>query len=161
MSDSHQVEISLREQYLNRVGTLLSDARAWCLKHELQVESRPHTVEDQDDGKYEVTALHIFKDGTLLAKLVPIGKDIIGADGRVDIVGWLGSRYLLFVSEEILAPKCATIVTHHPDRASTARLVRGVKEDGWYWLESNVRRAVRVDEDLFIDLVTDVSDYDL
>jgi hypothetical protein len=33
-----------------------------------------------------------------------------------------------------------------------------VDEDGWYWIEATIRRPKPIDESLFLDLVTDVSD---
>ena len=36
----------------------------------------------------------------------------------------------------------------------------GINGDGWYWIEAVVRKARRIDESLFIDLLSDASDHD-
>ncbi|AKM31370.1 hypothetical protein AB870_16475 [Pandoraea faecigallinarum] len=124
------------------------------------MEVVPFTVREECEGEYEVPGRKIWSDDVLLAKLVPIASKVIAADGRVDVVGWLGSHALLFQGEAVLGPKSATIVTHRPGRASTARIVRNIEVDGWYWFEARVRRPVFIDEALFLDLLTDVSNYE-
>jgi hypothetical protein len=40
-------------------------------------------------------------------------------------------------------------------------LFSGVVEDGWYWIEDpHFRKARRVDRELFVDLLQEVSDYE-
>ncbi len=161
MSELRPTQSPLLKQYLHRVDALLRDATEWCERRGLQVDIRPHDLNEEREGKYEAPALVISKDGKLVAKLIPVGSDIIAANGRVDIIGPVTFHNLLFYGDYDPGFKSATIVRRQPGGVLRARLVRRVKEDGWFWIESWVRRAVLLDEALFIDLLEDVFGHDL
>lgn len=161
MSEIRPKKSPLLEQYLERVDALLQDATRWCRQHKLEVETRLQFLSEEREGRYEAPALYISKDGKLLAKLVPRASDAIAADGLVDIVGSYTFHNLVFYGEYDPGFKSATIVIRRPGNPLRARLVRRVEEDGWYWIESRVRRAVLLDEALFMDLLADVCGHDI
>ncbi|MCP3020391.1 hypothetical protein [Cupriavidus basilensis] len=161
MTELHDEQAAPRQEYVQRVTALLREAADWCRDRGLQTELLPYTVREERAGEYEAPALYISKDGVSLAKLVPAGSRIIAAYGRVDLAGPMASHAFLFYVGRGPEFKSATIANGQTVHSSSARILHGVDGDGWYWIESKVRRAKRVDESLFIDLLTDVSDYEL
>ncbi|VVE40845.1 hypothetical protein PAQ31011_04162 [Pandoraea aquatica] len=161
MSELQPTQSPLLKQYLERVDALFRDATQWCQRRWLEVEVRPHSLNEEREGEYEVPSLRISRDGTLLGKLIPKASDVIAGDGLVTLIGAVNFHHLVFYGEYDPGFKSATIVTDQHGRALRARVTRRVEEEGWYWIESRVRRAVLVDEALFIDLLADVSGYDL
>ncbi|ALM82474.1 hypothetical protein [Bordetella sp. N] len=159
MSKLDDARSASSQQYVHRVEALLRDAESWCRSQGLQTDAFTATLREEGVEAFQAPGLDISKDGLSLAQLVPVGSRVIAADGRVDLVGQLASHSFLFYVG--LGPefKSATIVDGQTIHASR-RMLRGLDGDGWYWIESNVRKAKRVDESLFIDLFTDVSDYE-
>ncbi|UVA80633.1 hypothetical protein [Pandoraea commovens] len=161
MSELRREKSFLLKQYLERVDALLQDATRWCHRHKLEVETRLQLLSEEREGKYEAPALYISKDGNLLAKIVPAASDALAADGLVEIVGSYTFHNLVFYGEYDPGFKSATIVIRRPGNPLRGRLVRRIEENGWYWIESRVRRAVLLDEALFMDLLADVCGHDI
>lgn len=159
MIESEEEQVRLREVFTQRVNALLADVVTWCGARGFQIEHTSRTLNEEEVGRYDVPALRISWEGLRVGEVVPIGSRIIAADGRVDLVGRMLSHELLFVVGKGPAYKTYTIV--NGKECSVMRpLLRDINGDGWYWVESTLRRARRVDEALFMDLLTDVSDYD-
>lgn len=160
MTEANDQEASQREEYIGRVTALIADVAKWCRDRGLHTESQPYTVREERIGSYDAPALYISRDGVTLAKVIPRGARIVAANGRVDIVGLLATHALLFYTGQGPEFKSSTIVGGKTMNTSSTPVLHGVDGDGWYWIESGVRRPKRVDESLFIDLLTDVSDYE-
>ncbi|WP_321871712.1 hypothetical protein [Paraburkholderia tropica] len=147
--------------YLEHLKSLYEDVREWCAKRGLQVVEGAVEMNEQGLPHYEAPKITITRDGAPVAELVPLGAAIIGARGRVDLKGRLSRHAFLFQVGR--GPSITIRATHEGSTShdGPARpMIQGIDGDGWYWLESHARRAKRVDEALFGDLLADVSDYD-
>lgn len=149
--------LSSPEEYVQRVTTFIGEARGWCEHHGLAVENGVVALREELMAEYHAPSLHISKDGASVAKILPIGSKVIGAQGRVDLIGRVTRHAFLFYVEKHPASWTQTAVAAKAIGTSSAP---GIDGDGWYWIEARVRRPKRVDESLFLDLLTDVSDYE-
>ena len=148
------------ETYVRYVETLLATIDGWCKRQGLTVESGFKTIKEGGKAEYEAPSRDLSTDGRPLAKLVPIGTHLIGVQGRVDLVGRVTKHsFVLCVGTDPLLSTRDVVGGKIPRSSSFLRRSR-TSGDGWYWIESVVLRAKRIDEDLFLDLLTDVSDYE-
>jgi hypothetical protein len=149
-------------EYVRRVTTFLEHVSAWCEERGLSVERNAVTLSEELIPRYDAPSLHIAKDGVAMAKILPVGSKIIGAHGRVDLIGRVARHALLFYVEKTKDPTLSAqpIAGKKTMASSSKPTLSGVDGDGWYWIEARIRRPKRVDESLFLDLLTDVSDYE-
>ena len=147
-------------EYVQRVTTFLEKVSGWCREHGLTVERDAVTLNEELMARYDAPSLHITKDRVSVAKILPVGSKIIGAKGRVDLIGRVARHALLFYVGKAPAFSTQTIVGGKTTTSSSTRMLSGVDGDGWYWIEARIRRPKRVDESLFLDLLTDVSDHE-
>jgi hypothetical protein len=93
-----------------------------------------------------------------LKTLLPVGADVIGAEGRIDILGTVDQQGLLYLAAG--GPQFNVTMGMGPSATRVPhRVFKNVTDDGWYWLE-NVRlgHARLLDEALFKDLLKGVAD---
>ena len=148
------------EEYVQRVETFLSEARGWCESHGLAVERGAVTLTEERMAAYDAPSLAISAGGMPVAKILPVGSKVIGAQGRIDLVGRVTRHALLFYVGKHPVISEQTVVAGKAAHSSSMPILSGVDGDGWYWIEATVRRAKRVEEALFLDLLRDVSDYE-
>lgn len=149
------------ENYLNRVKELLTEIEQWSAAKGLCTERGNLALNEEDYGHYQVETLRIFTpDKVKIAELIPVGASIIGAKGRVDLMGTIDQEIL--VDWEKGGPGFVSTVTiNNHEETQTRYLYRGVDDPGWYWVESRkLNRAYKLDKRLFFDLLLAVSDYD-
>ncbi|RDU96513.1 hypothetical protein [Trinickia dinghuensis] len=142
------------EAYLQHVEAFLHEAGGWCERRGLAVERGVVTLREQGIAEYQAPSLGISKDGKSLAKILSAGSRFIGAQGGIDLVGNASRDTLLLCLGKGPALSKPTA------RMSWLPLFSRVKEDGWYWIDSQVWEAKLVDESLFLKLFTYVSFYE-
>ncbi|MFM0505170.1 hypothetical protein [Paraburkholderia caffeinilytica] len=147
-------------EYVQRVTTFLGEVSGWCRERGLTVERDAVTLSEEQMAQYDAPCLYISKDGVSVAKILPAGSKIIGAHGRVDLIGRVTRHAFLFYVGKGPAFSTQTIIGGKTVTSSSTPMLSGVDGEGWYWIEARVRRAKRVEESLFLDLLTDVSDYE-
>jgi len=133
--------------YLKRVEQLYTDIRAWLADENLKVvDTRVDILEQM--AAYQVTGLSIqTQAGKVLADIKPAGASVIVAEGRIDVEGWLGTEYLLYMLKA------------RPELGKP--LYKGLNQDAWYWIEDSYRnRAHCLEKSLLLELITLVSDYE-
>lgn len=148
--------------YKERCALFMAQAQNWCGTHGLAVREITTELLERGLPDYHASGLHISTaEGQSIAELLPAGALILGGLGRIDVKGALARHVLLFHLES--EPETAThsarrykIPPGHPPR----RRRSAIDAAGWYWHEAIIRRPKLVDEDLFLDLLTDVSDYE-
>jgi hypothetical protein len=148
------------EEYVQRVTSFLTQAGGWCRDRGLTIQSDVVTLREDRIPEYEAPCLYISMDGVSLARILPVGSRIIGARGRVDLIGQIARHPLLFCVGKGLSASRQTVTGERRAISSSTSVLSGLEVDGWYWIESAVLRAKRVGENLFLDLLTDVSDYE-
>lgn len=159
MSDQFDEKVRL---YKERVTAFMTQARAWCEARQLKIEEIPTDIFEEGLDSYRADGLRILSpSGERLAELLPSGSAIIGAQGRINLIGSLARHAFLYQTGKGPAIQVSvTTATGAPSTDSPTPLYRGVDGDGWYWFESSMRKAVQVDESRFLDLLSDVSDYE-
>ncbi|MFM0646604.1 hypothetical protein PQR14_19945 [Paraburkholderia bryophila] len=147
-------------EYVQRIATFLEQVTAWCGEQGLTVERGAVTLNEELMARYDAPSLYIKKDGASLARIMPVGSKIVGAHGRVDLIGRVARHAFLFYVGKSPAFSTQTVASGKGRIPSSIPMRSGIDRDGWYWIEAIVRRPKRVDESLFLDLLTDVSDYE-
>ncbi|WP_175992779.1 hypothetical protein [Burkholderia vietnamiensis] len=149
--------------YQQRVKDFMVQAHGWCTAHGLRVEETPTHVLESYTPKYEARSIRILTvDSDIpIAEVLPTGSAIIGAHGRIDLRGRLARHAFLYQTGKgpgigITTTAADGTISHE----APTPIYSGIDGDGWYWYEASIRKAKRVDEALFLDLITDVSDYE-
>jgi hypothetical protein len=133
------------------------EVRKWLTDSPVHFLEKTINVVETASGEYSAPALEILSnEDALIAELEPIGAWIIGALGRVDMKGKYETVNLLYLAKG--CPHFTIKVNGEEERS--APLFRGVDQDGWYWIESGrLRRARSLNVELFLDLLSEISDY--
>jgi len=149
------------EEYVQRVSAFLKQVRGWCEEYDLVMKEGVTTLREEDMPDYDAPSLAISVEGVNVATIVPVGSKILCAQGRVDIKGLLTRHSLLFRLGA--GPRYPYLTRADFGQKVPRRLMRpnrAVEQDGWYWIEGHIRKPKLVDKSLFLDLLTDVSDYE-
>lgn len=150
-----------RNEYLERLAGLHQEVRRWLADADVTITEEDRDVSEETLGDYLASELVIRDgDGTEIARLRPIGGDIIGALGRVDLVGRMDRQPILYLSAG--GPVVAMVeasTTRDAHSSVRRRMLDGVEAEGWYWIsDRRLRRARPLTAELFKDLVLEVSD---
>lgn len=143
------------------LAQLFSSVRKWLRATPISITSRDVELNEELVGRYEAPMLSLTIAGGHVAELRPIGLSIVGAKGRVDMVGALDSVSLLSLSPGAAITWTVATADRVLDRAARP-LFEGVDKAGWYWIEDvQTGRAREIDESLFLELLARVSDYEV
>lgn len=151
-------------QYLTHVTALFANIEKWGGDFGLQMQGGETTINEERHGQYEVPTL-VLNDaqGKRIAEVLPFGESIIGAQGRVDLVGNYGKREKI-VYLNAGGPTMTTRIqvgTEGAAEESTRKLYRGVDAEGWFWLSpSPIRRAYPITPEVFADLLSAVTGHE-
>ncbi len=85
-----------RDDWLAKVRDLMDSIKAWAEQRRWFVDEQEKAVEEDRVGRYMVPTLFIQAPGGKI-HVEPIGCDIIGAQGRVDIEAFPSLKRLLLV----------------------------------------------------------------
>jgi hypothetical protein len=100
------------------------------------------------------------KDGSSVAEFRPLAASVIGASGRVDMIGAAGAEFLVYLAESGPVLEIADSSANKPVRRHA--MFTGVSKPGWYWIgERRLGRAHALDRNLLLDLLRSVSDHDV
>ncbi len=145
--------------YLEQTESLYASIEEWLAPTGVQTSREEVEMLEEDFGAYTAPAMTIKNGGgRAIARMTPVGASIIGGDGRVDLVGDLDRQIFIFVKEG--GPALAG--AEEEGERKSFRLYRGADKEGWYWIEDSRRgKAHPVERELFFELVTEVSDYEI
>lgn len=145
--------------YCDRVLALYDRIESWLRNTALRTQRNKLTLTEELFRSYNAFTLKIFDSSDkLVATLMPAGADVIGAEGRIDILGTFDRQGLLYLAAG--GPQFNVTMGVGPSATRVPhRVFKNVTDDGWYWLE-NVRlgHARLLDEALFKDLLKGVAD---
>lgn len=102
----HSVENAKKqEMWLAAVNALLKQLRTWLTDVEAQnllhVDADQISITEETTGPYTVPGLTLSVPNTgKQVRVIPIGRTIIGADGRVDLKSSKGKYVLLYLAEQ-------------------------------------------------------------
>lgn len=145
--------------YKKRVEELFTQVERW-LSDTLWVTVREFITVEEKIGTYNIEKLVVQDSaGQTLAEWIPIGADIIGADGRVDIVGTADQQILLYLSNPLSFESSVSLYKRLLKAEKNEYIKRGV-QPGWFWAERTLRMTIYpLEPELVFDLVQEVSDY--
>lgn len=147
-------------EYLERLRNLYDDIRIWSQEQGLNITPEDESLVEGSMGVYLAPALIITSSGRVIARVKPIGANVIGASGRVDIVGGLDKDSLVYLQAGGPGLRMKASIGGEIIEQSSKPFFKGVTSDGWYWIEEKRLGRVRLlDRQLFLDLLTEVSDY--
>ncbi len=154
---------SRQEEYIARLDELYSRVGTWIENTEMSVSLGTTELNEEAPGRYKAPALTILdSQGKPLAELQPVGAWIIGAEGRVDLVGLLDRNSLIYLTTGGSQITAETQISDGNSKGSSQPLFKGVEQPDWYWIgESRLGRVHPVTQELFLDLLSEVSDYAL
>ena len=102
-ADSKQVDFSARKKvWIDSVNSLYDEISKWLSPLKKEVKINKTTVEISEDhiDTYKIDILHLFI-GKDKVSFIPKGTLIIGANGRIDVLGPKGSQMLVLNKENI------------------------------------------------------------
>ena len=149
-------------EFFTRVNHLYSDIELWLKTEQFIIKKEKIEISEKIAGSYKIESLIVLdNENNKIAELRPVGAWIIAAEGRVDIIGKLNKENLVYLISE--GPHLTIIeeAKNSKTAKSSRPLFRGIEGNGWYWIESKrPGRARLLDKNLFIDLMSMVSDYE-
>ncbi|MEW6237653.1 MAG: hypothetical protein AB1656_19895 [Candidatus Omnitrophota bacterium] len=91
----------LRDEYLSRLNELYSKVDDWVrdIVPKADIEEERITIKEEPIDAYQAKVLVIKRPNRKTVRLIPRGRWIIGAEGRVDMKSDLGTETLIYVSE--------------------------------------------------------------
>ena len=147
------------DAYQERIRALYSEVQRWI--EPLSTEVEDVQVLEQASGPYPAPCLIIKSDESEIVRLEPIGTWIIGAEGRVDLIGSNDKTAIVYLKQGGPIMAFRESEGGKEISRSSVPLFQGADQDGWYWIEDKRRgRAKLITRELFRDLVSEVSDYE-
>src|ERR1041384_6685679 len=91
--------VQIRNEYLEYLRQLYSDVRDWVPGKRFEVSQDTTSLNEVAVGRYQAPVLQISeRDRGRIATLAPKGAWIIGARGRVDLIGPMDVQPILYLS---------------------------------------------------------------
>ena len=143
----------MRDEYLLRVEGLYAQAREWIrdLDSNAQIEEESVTLREEPVDPYLAKSLVVKRPEYKTVRLIPRGRWIIGAEGRVDMKSDLGTETFVYVSEGGSAVKI-DVLTENGKVLEQGKL-RSVAKDvgeGWVFVQNRqIGILPALDGDLF------------
>ena len=153
------------KNYLDKINFLLSNVKDWCDPFGIQAIVNQTSINEDPYGQYNAPTLVLkLHDGKHLAEVSPFGAAVLGAMGRIDIVGEYGKRekivYLSAGGPAIITNIQASVGDEKVEKPY--QFYRGVDSEGWYWVAPfPLRRAYPITKEIFLDLLSAVSGHEL
>lgn len=144
-----------KEEYVKNLNDLYASIENWLKDSSIVFSQKDTALSESRLGDYiaPVLTLSDKKTKKTIAEIRPAGAQIIGARGRIDIVGAVDKQFLVYLTE-VPEGKLRVTVTEKPFISSST-------PSNWYWIDSMpLRRPHPITQSLFLDLITSVSDYD-
>lgn len=152
-------EIHQEVEFCKRVEALYETVGQWMPGKIISLHREPLTLNEEGIGEYVVDKL-ILEDHAQgkVATLTPKGSLVIGAEGRVDLVGKYDMATLVWLKEN--GPTLAGSIDDAPRKVR--HFFNNIESEGWYWIEDARRgRAHAVTSELLGELLAQVSNYEL
>lgn len=141
--------------YNERLQSLYGDVIRWLKEADIPFTHlvEDHALAEEHIGHYVAKKLIINQDGEILAKFIPVGLLIIGAEGRVDLVGKSGKEILVYFSEG--GPEMITGMSVGDNMiAENAVKIYGQKREGWHWIDDRITgKQPEFTKDIFLALL--------
>jgi hypothetical protein len=148
------VAIANVQTYLQRVGQLYADVRNWmtALEPSAQFSETHFELVEEATGAYKARSLEIARPGRPPLRLIPRGRYVVGAEGRVDVRSRLGHEILLWVrvGGPAVGFRSPTGLGKAPEELIGRPMFPGVAE-GWAWSDEDRGELKHLDLSVFRD----------
>lgn len=155
---------TIRDNFLRNIDELYRNIDSWLSTSALTTEIEEIEISEEKSGQYAASQLVIYnEDKCKLGFFSPVGAWVIGANGRVDLIGKLDKVIIVHLekAEDEESVLESTNSVRSEQKTSAIPFYNGIEHTGWYWIEDRRRgKAHLLDESLFRELVTEVSDYE-
>lgn len=148
--------------FVASVDRLFAEVESWIAPTRLKGTRQEIEISEEASGKYKVNKLTLVDEGgKKIVEFLPIGTFIIGGNGRIDLNGTIDKA--IIVNLEAGGPSMTTTITVGAQAETrTTSFYKGIDKQGWYWIEDKRRgKANLFTKDLFVELLREVSDYEL
>jgi hypothetical protein len=139
-----------RDEWLRNLSSLYEQVESflkeYVSKGEIRLKYRPVTLDEEEIGPYKAKQM-VIMIGRKKVELDPIGRFVIGANGRVDVVGTRSQAQLLLVDRSA------------KDTRSLSRLPAAPlpSELAWKWVtQPPERKLVNLTKEMFHRLLMEV-----
>lgn len=148
--------------YRRRVVDVMSEIRSWVAQTSALVASDQTIAIAEEHAEYEALGLRIVLGKRNIAQVVPVGTFVIGARGRIDVIGSSDRAMLLYLEA---APRMETTIRSEDGEIlshGSMAVFRGIEHAGWYWIVDPRRREARMlDRSTFLEILAEVADYEV
>jgi hypothetical protein len=150
------------DRFKKNVDELYSQIKSWMDSNGLNTKLLNIEIVEEVSGRYNIDKLIIYnRVNKQIAAIEPVSSRVIGANGRVDLVGKYDKLIIVYLEQggpELISRE----IEADQHNTSISQFFEGVQNAGWYWIEDRLRgKAHLLDKKLFLDLLSEVSDYEL
>lgn len=152
----------VRSEYCRGLEDLYAAVRSWLSSSGFRTIRDTTSLHETATGRYQAPVLRILrKDGSHLATLMPKGAWIIGAKGRVDLVGPMDIQPILLLASGGPALTTTTTIKGEEIERHTRPFFKGVDREGWYYIDDSSPAIARhLTKDAFLSLLERVAGYE-
>lgn len=143
----------MRDKYLARVEILYDQVRKWINGFDPKAEIAEENISLHEEPvePYQAKVLVVKRPAYKTVRMIPRGRWIIGAEGRVDMKSDLGTETLVYVSEGGPAIKIDVLTENGKvlEEGKPRRIAKNVAE-GWVFVQNRqIGMLPSLDADLF------------
>ena len=152
-----------KDEYIAKVDSLYDSIEEflapWTSNGSIAIEYHPHSIHEEDTGPYEVRKC-IILIGNRSVALTPVGTQLIGTKGRIEVSGASGRSRLMLVDAASQGPR--VLVTMASPRRKEKKQVdpQPERDIDWTWkIVSNPPDLKFIDfnRDNFLDLIMGIT----
>ncbi|MBF0103014.1 MAG: hypothetical protein HQK77_19120 [Desulfobacterales bacterium] len=149
------------DRFFKNIDELYTNIDCWLNPYELITTSKEIELIEEASGAYKAKELIIHdKNKETIATIMPIAAWVIGANGRIDLIGKYDKVIIVYLEKEGFF---LSITNKHEEHEKNVpnQLYKGIEKNGWYWIEDSRRgKAHLLNKELFLELLSEVSDYE-
>jgi len=165
--DARKKSINWKERkklYIERLNTLFQDVKKFlCEFEEVVVEDGSIIIEEESIGKYKVPSLSI-RLFDKHAQLIPVGTNILGTPGRVDLVGDIDAKRIILADTNETSPQLFASISWSDEARKQAdkkaqEWLNRERDYVWKFLTNPpILRYIEFDKESFLSSLQEVLD---
>ena len=150
------VTVANVQAYLQRIDQLYAAVRNWmtALEPDASFSETATELVEEATGRYKAKSLEVARKGRPALRLIPRGRYMVGAEGRVDVRSRLGREILVWVRSggPALGFRFSPGTGEAPDELSGRAMFPGIAE-GWAWADEDRGELQHLDPAVFRDRI--------
>ena len=151
------------EKFLNKLNELYCQIENFVNKYGLKYRYEEIQIYEEYAGKYFAKEMYVSRDGEFVFKLKPIGAYIIGADGRVDMIGTLDTKVIVYLEKLYkMEFTVSTELRNKEELVSTSSipLYDGYEGPGWY-ISSERKKILPLNDQNICSILEEISEFSI